>query len=46
MSDLEEFVKGLDIRVKKLEDTEKPEKEKKDLEQTFDEQVFGKKKEQ
>ena len=44
MEDLKEFVRDLDTRVKKLEG-DKPE-EKKDLEQTFDEQVFGKKKEQ
>ena len=43
MTDLEEFVKDLDTRIKKLEGKEKSEKEKKDLEQTFDEQVFGKK---
>ena len=42
MTELEEFVKDLDTRIKKLEGKEKPEKEKKSVEQTFDEQVFGK----
>ena len=44
MTELEEFVKDLDTRIKKLEGAGKP--EKKNMEQTFDEQVFGKKKEQ
>ena len=38
MTELEEFVKDLDTSIKKLEDK----KEEKSIEQTFDEQVFGK----
>ena len=42
--DLKKFVEDLDTRLKKLEDNKK--EEKKDLEEDFNDRVFGKKKEQ